>query len=299
MDRADGPGELPAEMRSSRTRDRRAAIIRLGALTPEQSAELQSLRDTEPDAWVRRGLDRHLDSGDRPELAVETTETLVDPETAREIREDARVEIAELIVHELRHSLLHIELAAEREVPDFGTSDTLRALDNFRTVADTLSQFADASRAANLVEVTLGDVVAEFTVDLRQSLFPPDLVGPPDTVAHVDPGLLRLAVANCVRNAVEASSTADRPARPVVLTWGKTDRDAWIAIHDDGCGLAGVDLERVFEPHQTTKGGSGHAGLGLAIARRALQAMDGDVVLVPRSPRGATCELRWPQSGRR
>jgi signal transduction histidine kinase len=221
-------------------------------------------------------------------------DTPVDPETAREIREQARGEIAELIVHELRHSLTHIELAAEREIHSFLSSDTRRALDEFRTISQSLSQLSDASKGARIVEASLPDLVVEATAGMTQSLWPPDLIGPPDVVVQVDPGLLRLALVNCVRNAIDASTAAFRQTSPVLLTWGRTDRDAWVAIHDDGIGLD-ANIAQLFEPHHTTKGGAGHAGLGLTIARNALVAMGGDVSLSPRDPRGAICELRWPQ----
>lgn len=288
--------DLPEALRSPKASERRAAIKSLGSLNPGQRRELQILRASEPDAWVRKGMDRRL-------TVVATTgplelgadlDTPVDPETAREIREQARAEIAELIVHELRHSVTHIELAAETEIDNFASSATQRTLDEFRTIAESLSQLADASKGARMVEVSLAELVVDATAELQQTLWPPDLAGPPDVVAQVDPGLLRLALSNCMRNAIDASDSAFHRASPVIVTWGRTDRDAWIAIHDDGIGLD-TNIELLFEPHHTTKGGSGHAGLGLTIAQNALGAMGGTVSLSPRQPRGTVCEIRWPQ----
>lgn len=294
MDLPELTDDLPEAIKSAKARDRRTAVHDLGDLNPQQKRELKALRASEPDAWVRKGMDRHLRAATPPSPSEDEVDTPVDPETAKEIREQARGEIAELIVHELRHSLLHIELAAEGEIDGFESSQTRHALDDFRSIARSLSQLADSSKGAQMVEASLADVVVEATADLMQSLWPPELVGPSDVIVRVDPGLLRLALSNCVRNAIDASIAAVHLATPVLVTWGRTDRDAWIAIHDDGVGLE-PDIAQLFEPHHTTKGGAGHAGLGLSIARNVLGAMGGEIFLGPREPRGAVCELRWPQ----
>jgi signal transduction histidine kinase len=288
------PDELPEGIRSERARDRRDAVHELGDLNPRQRAELRALRSSEPDIWVRKGMDRHLGSAPPQNATAEEPDAPVDPETAKEIREQARGEIAELVVHELRHSLTHIELAAEREIDDFASSQTKRALDGFRSIARSLSQLADAAKGAQVVEVSLPDVIVEATLDFAQSLWPPDLQGPPDVVVRADPDLIRLALSNCVRNAIDASAASFHHPKPVLITWGRTDRDAWIAVHDDGIGLP-AQISQLFEAHHTTKGGAGHAGLGLTIARNALATMGGEILLGPRQPRGAICELRWPQ----
>ncbi len=290
------PELLPPGIRSPLASDRRAALKQIGSLSASQRAELLTLRASEPDAWVRRGMDRSL-AMNQP-VPLEPTDTasysLVDPEAAREIREQARVEIAELLVHEIRHAVLDIELAAEAEIDDYRQSETRRRLDRFRGLTAALSQLADSSKGARLVETSLAEVVSEACRGLGETLWPPDLIGPPGIVVMADPGLLSLAVANCVRNALDATLAAAHNADPVIVTWGKTDRDAWVVILDDGVGLA-ADSETLFQPHHTTKGGSGHAGLGLTIARNSLSAMGGEVFLEPRQPRGASCELRWPR----
>lgn len=285
---------LPNELQSPLASERRSAIRALPQhLTTNQLSELRSLRASESDAWVRRAMDRHL-SLNRPVILLSDRDELVDDEVVQEIREQARAEVADLVVHELRHAALRIELAAEAEVVEYGASETKKALDVFRRIATSLAQLAASGRPAHPVEVSMSEVVYEASSEFADSLWPPEFLGPDQIVVDADPGLLHLAIANALRNGIESSAAAFHSASPVFVTWGRTDRDAWIAVYDDGVGLDSP-AEELFEAHRTTKGGSSHAGLGLTIARNALRAMGGDVRLENRAPRGAVCELRWPQ----
>jgi signal transduction histidine kinase len=59
---------------------------------------------------------------------------------------------------------------------------------------------------------------------------------------------------------------------------------------DDGPGVPEQDLELVFEPGHTTH--EDGAGLGLALSRRLVRAVGGDVVALP-GP-GGRFEVRVP-----
>ena len=79
------------------------------------------------------------------------------------------------------------------------------------------------------------------------------LVGPSPMVITSDPALLRLAISNGIRNALEAVSTlAIEEPHPVVMTWGMTDIDYWVAIVDKGPGIVGPS-EAAFGIGKTTK----------------------------------------------
>jgi sensor histidine kinase regulating citrate/malate metabolism len=117
------------------------------------------------------------------------------------------------------------------------------------------------------------------------------LVGPKPMIVTSDPTLVRLAVYNGLRNALEAVAPAvpDEPD-PIVITWGETDIDYWIAILDRGAGIVGP-LEAAFEIGKSTK--KGHSGFGLAIARQAIETLGGSVLLAPAAQGGARYEARW------
>ena len=79
---------------------------------------------------------------------------------------------------------------------------------------------------------------------------------------------------------------------PVVINWGVTGRDSWIAVIDRGVGLPDGS-SRMTEPGVTTKAKGFHMGMGLAVALMALENMDGILTHRPREEGGVVAEMRW------
>jgi len=106
-----------------------------------------------------------------------------------------------------------------------------------------------------------------------------------------DASLLSLVITNGIRNAVEAiEDTNVCNSSVIVITWGETDVDYWIAVSDSGGGIVGRP-EAAFEIGKSTK--RGHSGFGLAIAREAIHSLGGTVDLKPSTTGGARYEVRW------
>jgi signal transduction histidine kinase len=67
-----------------------------------------------------------------------------------------------------------------------------------------------------------------------------------------------------------------------------SEQEVRISVSDNGKGIPHEDLELIFEPfyrNQKGKSGAGHAGLGLAIARRMVELQGGEI-LVENQPQG-------------
>lgn len=110
---------------------------------------------------------------------------------------------------------------------------------------------------------------------------------------RTDPALLKQALLNLLRNAVEA--TAGMPGAAVrVRVQPHGARGVAIAVEDNGVGLPASAPARLFEPFYTTK--SFGSGLGLAITRRLAESMGGRLALTGATPRGARAELSFPHA---
>jgi signal transduction histidine kinase len=141
-----------------------------------------------------------------------------------------------------------------------------------------------------MAETSLFQLVEEVAQEeARGKPLPVSIQGPKDLSVVVDPNLLRIAISNAIRNALEANAVGGR-ASPVVVTFGQTELDYWITVLDSGPGIAGPS-EAAFEFGRTTK--SGHRGFGLALTRQALMTLDGTVSLQPAQTGGARLEMRW------
>ena len=99
------------------------------------------------------------------------------------------------------------------------------------------------------------------------------------------------AVVNLVHNGIEAASGA--PA-VVTVTTVSTPHTASIVVSDNGRGLRVDDPELLFEPFYTTRSGGGGSGLGLSVARRAVEDDGGTLVAQARARAGARFEIRLP-----
>jgi two-component system sensor histidine kinase CpxA len=107
-------------------------------------------------------------------------------------------------------------------------------------------------------------------------------------------GPLRSAFDNVLRNAIR--HTADGTAVEVSLSLGEAA--AVITIRDHGCGVPEEHLESLFEPFSRVtdarERSTGGAGLGLAIARRAIEVHGGSVDAQNHPDGGLEVTIRLP-----
>lgn len=106
-----------------------------------------------------------------------------------------------------------------------------------------------------------------------------------------DPGAVAVLAANLVVNALQHGGH-------VTVTCEPRDGAAVLIVADDGPGIP-ADLqphifERFFRADTARTGGSGHSGLGLAIARAVAENHQGTLHLVSESGQGATFIAKLP-----
>jgi two-component system, OmpR family, sensor kinase len=116
-----------------------------------------------------------------------------------------------------------------------------------------------------------------------------------EVVAQVRAELLHRAVENIVRNAVKYTA----PGSTVEVSAGRAGNHFRVTVADRGPGVAESDLAAIFEPFyrgKTSDGGQGSPGfgLGLAIARRAVEAHGGSLTARNREGGGLVMELDLP-----
>jgi signal transduction histidine kinase len=195
--------------------------------------------------------------------------------------------------HELRNPLaiirtnVDVALADPRADPDDLRSTIVvvkRASDRMARLVDDL--LALARRQEPTLEhepVDLGAAVAEasddFVVPAAARSIVLDRAIAPGVVVTGDRDALKRAVANLLENAVRLAPEGSR----IRLATGSEGDQAWIAVADEGPGIAPEDQPHVFDrfwrADKARSRADGGTGLGLAIVRQIAESHGGQVRL--------------------
>jgi C4-dicarboxylate-specific signal transduction histidine kinase len=107
---------------------------------------------------------------------------------------------------------------------------------------------------------------------------------------------LQQVLLNLIVNACDAMAAIPRPERLLtVATSPRTNGSVVLSVEDRGTGIPDTDLERIFEPFQSTKAQG--LGLGLSICRTIVSAHGGRLWAANNPQRGATLHLELPSAG--
>jgi signal transduction histidine kinase len=106
---------------------------------------------------------------------------------------------------------------------------------------------------------------------------------------RTDPDLLKQALLNLIRNAVEAIPEGSPGS--VRIEAARDAAGVRISVEDDGPGLPESVRSKVFDPFVTTKASG--AGLGLPISRKLVESLGGELRLSGALPRGTRAELAF------
>jgi len=210
--------------------------------------------------------------------------------------------------HELRNPLAIIRTNADLALTDKDPQvDELRqavvvvkrASDRMARLVDDLLALARRESPTFAIEqVDLGRAVTEAS---EEFLAPAEARGivldravAPGVVVMGDGDALKRAVANLLENAVRLAPSGSR----IRLAVGSERGLAWIAVSDEGPGIAPEHQPRVFDRFwRADKGRSradGGTGLGLSIVRQIAQSHGGDVQLQSKLGVGSTFTIWLP-----
>ncbi|PML79755.1 two-component system sensor histidine kinase EnvZ [Enterovibrio norvegicus] len=219
-------------------------------------------------------------------------------EGIRKLEEDRALLMAG-VSHDLRTPLTRIRLATEMMSPeDSYLADSM--IKDTEECNEIINQFMDYLRSVQLQDMAAIDLnaltddvsVADGATGHELDVDKGELIGRLDA----NEVAIRRAVTNLVVNAVRygggwvkisTGSTADR-------------RHQWIAVEDNGPGIAPDQIETVLQPFtrgDTARGSEG-TGLGLAIVKRIVEQHKGLLHLTPRSGGGLRAQIVLPVAGK-
>jgi signal transduction histidine kinase len=106
-------------------------------------------------------------------------------------------------------------------------------------------------------------------------------------------------MATSLDNLIENALVHTPEGSTVTITWGRDDREVFVAVLDQGAGISPEDARLAFERFRrgaARPAGRGGTGLGLAIVGALAARWGGSVSLAPRPEGGTRAEIRLPVS---
>jgi two-component system, NtrC family, sensor histidine kinase AtoS len=153
-------------------------------------------------------------------------------------------------------------------------------LNEVRNLSSMVTAFLDFARPQplHMEDVELGALVAECASELKRNL----ILDLDESIVRADERMLRQAILNILRNAVEAI-----PEHGSVFV---KVQDRTIEIRDTGPGIPSEHLSKIFIPFFTTKP-TGH-GIGLALAHRIITEHGGTLAAANAPEGGAVFTIK-------
>jgi PAS domain S-box-containing protein len=215
--------------------------------------------------------------------------------------------VAHEINNPLAYVLLNLEVLA-RELPELGgnparvaalqrrLADTRQGAERVKNIVRDLQALTRKDEGIRgLVEL---DQVIEHALHLAKRELPKraQVITRFERVRCVlgNPTRLEQLFFNLILNAAQAMSELDPSERRLQISLRAGDGCVVVEIEDNGCGMSGLVLSRAFEPFFTTKPLGVGAGLGLAICKRIVDDLAGQITLRSQPLRGACVWIQLP-----
>jgi len=214
-------------------------------------------------------------------------------------RENAWKEMAKQVAHEVKNPLTPMKLAVQQllisykdKKKNFATtlkklSDTiLSQIENLNLIANEFSNFARMP----LSKIEKIDLIEEIRKSCNLFLnekikidFNSEFE---KAEKDADSSQLKRMFINFIRNSIQAESTK------IIINLSQSGQNYKILIEDNGNGIPSDVREKVFNSNFTTK--EKGMGLGLFLAKRYVESLDGKISLLRSSKNGTTFKILIP-----
>ena len=147
-------------------------------------------------------------------------------------------------------------------------------------------------------------------IDLVVSLMKKDLEGiellkdessgVPELLA--DPGMIEHALVNLIQNSIHATSMVEQPQ--IIIRTFYQDKNIYIEIEDNGCGILEENIDRIYEPAFTMKGSNDRTssykfgikgtGYGMANVKKYIELHKGNILIDSTVGMGTKITISFP-----
>lgn len=210
-------------------------------------------------------------------------------------------EVSAGIAHEFRNPMGVIAGYAKLLSKSFEDSDSrkeiargiLKEIEEMNIVMEDLLQFSKPGLLKKTdinLTGTITDMLKGFGDEAACNI---DLSSGDSIVIKADETLLKQALKNLIRNALDAGNPALKKVWINIERGSSSGKEGvFIFIKDNGKGIAESDINKIFMPFYTTK--ERGAGIGLALVQKIAMGHGGNVSVESREGEGSTFRLFLP-----
>lgn len=221
---------------------------------------------------------------------------------AQSEREQAWREMAKQVAHEIKNPLTPMRLTVQSFERKFDANDPdvkqklkdysetlIQQIDTMSSVASAFSNFASMPAQQN---ETLNAVsVIELALEIFNENFITFEAEEKEIITLIDRTQLIRIITNLVKNAIQAIPEEQEDKKITVRV--KEDNHAvLIQVIDNGKGIEGQNIPRIFEPKFTTK--SSGMGLGLGIIKNIIENYKGTITFESEIGKGTIFTVTLP-----
>jgi signal transduction histidine kinase len=215
-------------------------------------------------------------------------------------------ETAATLAHEIRNPLNLINLTADHLAHYYRPEDS-KQLDAYEGLIASLK--AEVRHLNTMVEefmaigkpirirkthFSLAELLAQVELLVKQQLVSKQLMFrctvPQGLLLYGDQEQLRLVFLNLLLNAMDVSPAGGM----VTVSAERESSEVTVAMQDEGPGIDPSHLDRIFEPYFSKRPDG--VGLGLAMAKRIVEAHGGSIIAKNLEGRGACFVIRLPMN---
>ena len=253
-------------------------------------------------SWRDRSVAEEVDSRSPRAVASERAKVTT---RSRKSMEDLSASIAKEIRNPITEAKRLVQKMGEDAAADENLAHAERALTELDRVERSISHLLRYARdeAPRPAPISLRAVAeaAAAALQPRAEAAGAEILIDFDTAGPVrgDPKKLGQVLEHLISNALDAfesragMSLVSDPMIEIAGGEGAEGHEVWVSIADNGPGIPREDQPRIWNPFYTTK--ETGKGLGLAVARKTIEAHGGRIDLLADRARGSEFVMRFPK----
>jgi signal transduction histidine kinase len=200
------------------------------------------------------------------------------------------------VAHEIKNPLNSLALLFEllsKKAPAETQEEISSGKEEIRRISRIIDQFSSSLKPLKLKKkvFSVDDVISDIQASLQKEAEEKGVriqgVQSQGIQLFADVGLMRQALYNLVKNALEASSGGE-----VFIRAEKRKKHILVSVQDAGTGMTQVEKNRAFEPFFSEK--KEGMGIGLYLVQQIVEAHGGEIHFVSEKGNGTTFTLEIP-----